>query len=99
MRKNTNLIQCADHSWCPWHVVCIHILEHKVKDAVLHAVAPDDGREVDGDYLCLSCHDIVQEAGKFEAVFEDLRPVCMHCMRNQIRPTLKVIDADTGEEV
>jgi hypothetical protein len=83
-KENINLIQCGDHAWAPWHIVCVHLIRNPKQDWNLIELSDDDGREVEGDYLCDKCCDYVRKKGQkaFEKLQDQMRPVCMHCCRN-----------------
>lgn len=72
-----DLIRCGGHGFAPWHIVCVHLVEGTSKDWVAIPLRPDDGREVDSDWLCPDCAD-EYDAG---INIDKLKPVCMHCVR------------------
>jgi len=92
MYGNPNLIQCADHNWSPWHICCIHLMEHKCTQAVKIPLHSEDLREIDGDYICPECDKEARAKGDFNAIFKSLRCVCMHCMRRYILPKVTIIN-------
>lgn len=77
--ENHKLIQCADHSWAPWGIVCIHIIEGTAVEAI--PMPQEDGSEVESDWMCPSCAEEMVNSN-----IENLRPVCMHCIRKVIKP-------------
>ena len=90
MNKNNtdpiNLIQCGDHLWAPYSIVCIHLLTGKSREWELIPIAEDDGREIDGDWLCPDCMNLLDEISDTGRQYTDhemdnLRPVCIHCCR------------------
>lgn len=81
-KQNINLIQCHDHSWAPWHIMCRHLFDAPPKEKWIKIeLAEDDGREVDGDWLCEDCDNRIQEPGDFDKLMNEglLAAVCMHC--------------------
>jgi len=68
-----NLIECGDHQWSPWSIVCVHLMEQTSKDWV-----PIDSNfpEVDHDWVCPEC-----EKKMMEPEIDDLRCICIHCVR------------------
>lgn len=77
--KNHNLIQCGDHMWAPWSLVCSHLL-----DGSSRVWLPLDNPlpEVDYDWMCPEClsrHD--EEASADDYDITDLRAICIHCVR------------------
>lgn len=74
--NNKLLIECGDHSYAPWSIVCVHLIDGTSREWKLIEV--DDGREVDGDWVCPDCHE-KHMAGNDDINF--LRPICMHCVR------------------
>lgn len=73
-----DLIQCGGHGLVPWHIVCNHLIEGTSNDWVLVPLADDDGRDVEGDYLCPECD---KEHMRDELDIAKLQAVCMHCVR------------------
>ena len=73
------LIQCGDHSYAPWALICVHLMKGTAKEWV--AIEVDDGREVDNDYICPDCAGKVSMTpGEWD--IENLRAVCIHCLRD-----------------
>lgn len=73
------LIQCGDHSWAPWSIVCVHLMEGTSHEWI---PIPSDFPEVDFDWACPACNP-----NDPETVFnlDNLRPVCIHCVRRYRR--------------
>lgn len=73
--EEKRLIRCGDHSLAPWAIVCVHILDGTADDVV--PIPQADGSEVEFDWLCPQCYaDLAAENG-----VDDLRYVCIHCLR------------------
>ena len=69
------LIQCADHSYAPWGIVCVHLVEHTALDWM--PVPQEPGSECDNDWLCPTC------LKKYpDVLLDDMRAICMHCIRD-----------------
>lgn len=70
----SKLIQCGDHQWAPWSIVCKHLVSGESADWC--PVAAEEDGEVEHDWLCPSClanhpnHDV-----------DDLKAICIHCVR------------------
>ena len=78
--EETKLIRCADHSLAPWAITCVHILEGTADDVV--AVPQPQGSEVEFDWVCPKCHEkLFRQDQAGSADVEDLRAVCIHCLR------------------
>ncbi len=73
----TQLIQCGDHKFAPWSVVCIHLIEGTSKEWT--PVQVEGGTEVENDWMCPDCVSKM-EAGDTDMV-PLLRPICIHCVR------------------
>ena len=69
----TNLIECSDHKWAPWCVVCTHIFEGTAKE---YFRLPASG-ELQDDWLCPLCF----KKGTQSLEECDLHAVCIHCAR------------------
>ena len=79
------LIECQDHKFAPWAIVCVHLMDGTSREWV--ALPNEHGSaEVEYDWLCPEC-DLEQQA-----IFEEQRPhteeemnhlkcVCIHCIR------------------
>ena len=80
-KKAPNLIQCADHTWAPWAIICIHLMERPETTEWL-PIENDDDREVDFDYICRACAERRDRLGSYDKMIEFLRPVCIHCLRD-----------------
>jgi hypothetical protein len=68
------LIQCADHKWAPWSIVCGHLLQGKAKD--WNAVPQEGSGEAMNDWLCSKCLKRLPDVP-----VEDLHAICIHCVR------------------
>lgn len=80
--SSENLIQCADHQFAPWHIMCKHLFLPLPADQwVKIELRDDDGREVDGDWICKDCDARLQTPQDFEKLMQAdlLAAVCMHC--------------------
>ena len=86
------LIRCGDHSLAPWAVACVHVMEGTAADLV--RVPQDEGSEVKYDWACRECYEKLQ---RDECPVEDLRAVCVHCLRACLRE-LHGIDSDEEPE-
>lgn len=85
MNENIDLIQCGDHSYAPWHVICVHLMEGQSREwLTLNSNNP----ELDYDYLCPDCMEL-HEQGKDD--LDKLRCACMHCVRD-IRKQMGIPD-------
>jgi len=73
-----NLIQCRDHYWSPWAIVCIHIIKQTATEVV---PIPEDEGEVENHWVCAEC----AEKDHSENI-SNLRPVCIHCLRKIMEP-------------
>lgn len=74
--EDCSLIQCEDHEWRPWYIVCVHVLEGKPPS---HIIAPY-GEDV-GECICLDCHNSKADVSK-------LRPVCDKCLEEKLLPSI-----------
>jgi len=79
--KAPNLIRCADHTWAPWAIICIHLMERPETTEWL-PIENNDDREVDFDYICPDCEDRRERLGGYDKMLDFLRPVCIHCLRH-----------------
>lgn len=73
-----DLIKCGNHSYAPWHIVCIHLIEGTSDEWTLIPLAEDDPREVEGDWLCAEC---AEEHDAGIRSIDKIKAVCMHCVR------------------
>jgi hypothetical protein len=77
---NYLLIECGNHQWAPWSVVCTHLLTGTSKNWVS---IESEHPEVDFDWLCPDCFK------EFNREYDEqidhkityLRPVCIHCVK------------------
>ena len=68
------LIQCADHKYAPWGLICVHLSDHTSTEWV--RVPQEPGEEFENDWLCPAC------IKKFPNLsINDLRAVCIHCIQ------------------
>lgn len=70
---NSNLIQCGDHSYAPYSIVCVHLIAGTTEWCPI----PSDHPEVDHDWLCPKCLEQFSDIG-----IDDIRAVCIHCVRD-----------------
>ncbi len=78
---NVKLIQCKNHLWAPWSILCIHLIERPETTEWLN-IKRDDGDEVEFDYICPWCDKKREKLGSYDKMIEFLRPVCIHCVRD-----------------
>jgi len=76
-RDNHNLIQCHDHSWRPWYVVCVHVMRGHSPVARFSKASADEV----GECLCKECAD------REEPDIEQLKACCDRCTEEKIIPT------------
>jgi len=69
------LIQCGDHSWAPWCIVCVHLAsgESHQWEAIPKV---DEISEAEFDWLCPACKWRFDELGA-----DDFKAICIHCVR------------------
>ena len=72
---NADLIQCADHKWAPWSIVCKHLVEGTSDD---WRPIPSSSLEVDFDWMCPACES---DHERDQDDVENLRAICIHCVR------------------
>ena len=85
--NKSQLIQCGDHSWAPWSVICVHLMEGDSKEWM---AMPSVHPEVDHDFICPACHEQGGEVG-WEAMMDKLKAVCIHCVRKlQAEPNINI---------
>jgi hypothetical protein len=72
MNQSNNLIQCADHKWAPWSVVCVHLINGETD----WNPVPNEMPEVDYDWLCTDCR-----SKHPDLELDDLKAICIHCVR------------------
>ena len=72
MNQSLNLIQCADHKWAPWSIVCIHLVDGGTD----WNPVPNEMPEVDYDWLCDVCRNKYPDVD-----VDDLKSICIHCVR------------------
>jgi hypothetical protein len=72
-----NLIECSDHKWAPWCIVCGHIFKGTAKECFRLPAAP--GKQ--DDWLCSVCF----EKGPHTLTEKDLHAVCIHCARKLVK--------------
>ena len=61
-----------------WAITCIHLIEGRPASE-WKRIDVDDGREVDADWVCTSCFGKHMQG---RDSVDDLRPVCIYCMRH-----------------
>ena len=86
MSTAPTLIQCGDHKWAPYVIVCVHLLSGQSREWEPLPIGEDDNREIDSDWLCPECgkvHDEIHEEGRSytDEEMNNLRPICIHCCR------------------
>lgn len=71
------LIECGDHKYAPWCLVCIHILNGMTQECV-RVPTTEDGQQ--DDWLCPDCF----QRGPDGLGFDDVHCVCIHCARKLV---------------
>lgn len=79
--KDNKLIECHDHNYAPWSIVCRHLLEGTRTDWQRIPMGPGE----QDDWLCTSCAD----KGPDGIRLEDICCVCIHCVRELRRAALR----------
>ena len=88
MNEVPQLIECTDHNFAPWCLICTHLVFQESKIAV---VLPNDHiQEVDYDWLCPECFEIFQEEGA-DPLMDVMKCVCMHCANHLLENCKKDI--------
>lgn len=82
---NPKLIQCGDHKLAPLAVTCIHVCDGTATDVL--PIPQEEGNEIENDWLCVACFE--KFAIKRQGTVEDLRVVCIHCLRGLLKPYRK----------
>lgn len=78
-RKQT-LIECGDHKYAPWCVVCIHLINGTAQECVRVPMSQvGDGQQ--DDWLCPRC----VEKGPDGIQLDEIRCVCIHCARELVK--------------
>jgi hypothetical protein len=95
-QDNINLVQCGDHSWAPWSIVCTHLMEGTSRD---WRPVESDNPEVDYDWFCPPCRTKLEEAqaANERPDIADMQCICMHCvrfLRNKFDPNFKKEDSN-----
>lgn len=75
------VIKCHDGAYAPYSLLCPHLSSRPKQVWFCMGLAEDDHREVDGDWVCLSCCYELATFG-FKAYTHELTPVCFHCVRS-----------------
>ena len=76
--NNHNLIRCGDHSWAPWSIVCVHLMNGTSRDWLpINSNHP----EVDYDWVCPDCEPMLEKEKLSEEDMVKLACVCIHCVR------------------
>jgi hypothetical protein len=78
-----DLIQCGDHKWAPWSIVCTHLVSGDSREWV---PVPSTNPEVEYDWLCPDCvrthEDVVGGDNDAEdELLPKLKAICIHCVR------------------
>lgn len=76
MKENVNLIECGNHQFAPWHIICRHLMSGQSREWL---TLPSNNPELDYDYLCPECM-IEHEQGSHD--ISNLAAVCMHCVKD-----------------
>ncbi len=87
----SDLIQCGDHKWAPWSIVCIHLIDGHCREWVALESSSD---ETDHDWVCPDCADAMAECEPSKEIVANLRPVCIHCVRQLRRQLDPVFQED-----
>ena len=83
MKNNkSRLVQCGDHQLAPWALTCTHVCDGTATD--VFPIPQDVGSETENDWLCMDCFE--KFAIERQGSVEDLRVVCIHCLRNLLKP-------------
>ncbi len=75
--ESIHLIQCGDHGYAPWSIVCVHLMEGESKEWL---PIDSDNPEVDYDWCCPDCTPLQNEELNEEHL-DKLRAVCINCVR------------------
>lgn len=67
------LIQCGDHQWAPWCVVCVHLATGASHQ--WERIAGEDGNQ--DDWVCPACLAKMPD----DIIVENLKAICIHCVR------------------
>lgn len=70
------VIQCGDHRYAPYSLVCIHLRDGQSNDWC--PVEVTDSREVESDWVCESCRDLHRQNID---ITNHLQIVCINCLR------------------
>lgn len=97
--KQERLVNCQKHGKAPYSFICKHLLEFPRQIWIPIALAKDDGREVDYDYLCQKC-DAEDLHSDHEKCIEFLKILCTYCVRRNkaiqnINHDTRIITADS----
>ena len=82
---NFKLIRCGDHQLAPSALTCVHICKGTATAVV--PIPQEDGSEIENDWLCPDCYEkfVVNDNGGLD----DLQVVCIHCLREILKPYQK----------
>jgi hypothetical protein len=75
--KPSARIQCRDHGYAPWGILCNHLFTRERKDAIKLA-------DADYDHVCPNCFGNIDALAKEDEIAgknQNLHAVCMHCIR------------------
>lgn len=99
------LIDCGDHGRAPYSFCCIHLCTVPAQPWLALALADDDAREVEADWLCENCFDVLQAIedlglDPWEYLLPLLTTICVNCLPEaQAHGTLyKLPTADPAPE-
>ncbi len=80
-KRYDNLIQCSDHKWAPFCIVCNHIFNATAKECF--RLSGEGSRQ--DDWLCPDCF----RKGPHNLKETDLHAVCIHCARKLVNEMTK----------
>jgi hypothetical protein len=82
MAELCKLIQCGDHGWAPWSLVCVHLVDGAKARKRLRFVLSDANPihpEGNRDALCLTCFENGVFNKPAEELFDLVLPICLEC--------------------
>ena len=79
------LVECGDHGRAPYSFCCIHVSEDPAQPWIPLALADDDAREVQADWLCEDCFDVleaIEDLGldPWEYLMPLMTMICVNCL-------------------
>ncbi len=78
MQTAPKLIQCGDHSWAPYSIICVHLMTGESHEWIK---LDSDHPEVEYDFVCPSCDEWHADEQLTEDQLNLLKVVCIHCIR------------------